>query len=378
MFEIGEEEIQAVTDTLRRGVLSRFQGKTEGYLAQAERDLAEKTSCQYALMMNSGTSALISSLVALGIGRGDEVLVSAYTWISTPLAPMLLQAIPILVEVDESLTMDPEDLARKISPRTKAIMVIHMGNRPCNMDRIMEIANAHNIPVVEDACQAVCGLYKGRRLGSIGRIGCFSFNNYKNITSGEGGAIVCNDREIFDRARLWHDAGTFVQSYDSAVQIPYFAGQDYRASEIQGALIWAQLKKVDHWLDELRKRTKFCVELLNSIGKYKVIPHNDPDSAVIFGVQFDTREECNEFCTKNNFSNIFNTANRHIYTNWVPLTERRAYRDDVNPYLTPEGTNVRYDENTAPRTLDILQRSVILSAGWQDDFADLEKQMKAL
>ena len=378
MFEIGEEEIQAVTDTLRRGVLSRFQGKTEGYLAQAERDLAEKTSCQYALMMNSGTSALISSLVALGIGRGDEVLVSAYTWISTPLAPMLLQAIPILVEVDESLTMDPEDLARKISPRTKAIMVIHMGNRPCNMDRIMKIANAHNIPVVEDACQAVCGLYKGRRLGSIGRIGCFSFNNYKNITSGEGGAIVCNDREIFDRARLWHDAGTFVQSYDSAVQIPHFAGQDYRASEIQGALIWAQLKKVDHWLDELRKRTKFCVELLNSIGKYKVIPHNDPDSAVIFGVQFDTREECNEFCTKNNFGNILNTANRHIYTNWVPLTERRAYRDDVNPYLTPEGTNVRYDENTAPRTLDILQRSVILSAGWQDDFADLEKQMKAL
>ena len=92
-----------------------------------------------------------------------------------------------------------------------------------------------------------------------------------------------------------------------------------------------------------------------------------------------TRENYQQtFCTKNNFGNIFNTANRHIYTNWVPLTERRAYRDDVNPYLTPEGTNVRYDENTAPRTLDILQRSVILSAGWQDDFADLEKQMKAL
>ena len=376
MFEIGEEEIQAVTDTLRRGVLTRFQGKTEGYLAQAERDLAEKTGCKHALMVNSGTSALISSLVALGIGKGDEVLVSAYTWISTPLAAMLLQAVPVLVEVDETLTMDPDDLARKITPRTKAIMVIHMGNRPCDMDRIMAIANAHNIPVVEDACQAVCGMYKGKRLGSIGALGCFSFNNYKNITSGEGGAIICNDQELFDRARLWHDAGTFVQSYDAPIQIPYFAGQDYRASEIQGALIWAQLKKVDFWLDELRKRVKFCTDLINAQGKYRVTPHNDPDSSVILGYTFETREECTEFCERNGFGNIFQTAGRHIYTNWVPLVERRAYRDDINPYLTPEGKDARYDENAAPRTLDILKRTVIHGIGWKTDYAELERIFK--
>ena len=295
MFEIGQEEIDAVVDTLKRGVLSRFQGGTTGYLAQAERDLAQKIGTNHALMVNSGTSALICAMVALGIGKGDEVLVSAYTWISTPLAPMLLQAIPKLVEIDSSLTMDPDDLERKITPKTKAIICIHMANRPCNMDRIMGIANRHNIPVVEDTCQAAGILYKGKRLGSIGKIGCFSFNNYKNITCGEGGAVLTNDPELFDRARLWHDAGTFVQSYDAPVKIPFFAGQDYRASEIQGALIWAQLKKMDFWLDELKKKVKFCTEMINSIGKYKVIPHNDSPNAAAMGLIFDTQEEFKEF-----------------------------------------------------------------------------------
>ena len=150
MFYVGEEEIQAVTDTIKRGVLTRFQGGTTGYLAQAERDLAEKIGVKHALMVNSGTSALMCALVALNIGKGDEVLVSAYTWISNPLAPMLLQAVPKLVEIDESLTMDPEDLERKITPRTKCILITHMGNQMCDMDRIMPIARKHGVKVIED------------------------------------------------------------------------------------------------------------------------------------------------------------------------------------------------------------------------------------
>jgi dTDP-4-amino-4,6-dideoxygalactose transaminase len=378
MFEIGEEEIQAVTDTLRRGILSRFQGGTEGYLAQAERDLAAKTSCQYALMMNSGTSALISSLVALGVGKGDEVLVSAYTWISTPLAPMLLQAVPVLVEVDDSLTMDPDDLARKISPRTKAIMVIHMGNRPCNMDRIMEIANAHHIPVVEDACQAVCGLYKGRRLGSIGKIGCFSFNNYKNITCGEGGAVMTDDDELFDRMRLWHDAGTFVQSYDAKVSVAHFAGQDYRASEIQGAIIWEQLKRLDPCMEMLRERVKLARQVIESVGKYKIAPHNDPESAVTLALQFESQEEFKAVAAEKGWNSIVSGTDRHIFTNWVPLVEKRAYRDDINPFLSEAGAEADFSAAAAPRTLDILNRSCYMSPAWNAPLAEVEKFYKDL
>lgn len=378
MFGIGEAEINAVADTIRRGVLTRFQGGTEGYLARSERALAEMAGVRHALMVNSGTSALMCAMVALGIGKGDELLISAYTWISTPLAPMLLQAIPKLVEIDDTLTMDPDDLERKITPHTRAIVVIHMANRPCDMDRIMAIAGKHNIPVVEDSCQAVGGSYKGRRLGSIGKIGCFSFNNYKNISCGEGGAILTDDDELFDRARLWHDAGTFVQSYDAPVKIPFFAGQDYRASEIEGALIWEQLKRLDPGLKALRERVKLATDVLRAEGKYKVAPHCDPDSAASLAIQFDTPAAFAATAAEKGWQNIHDTAGRHVYTNWTPLVERRTYRDDVNPFLTEAGKEVRFDAGTAPRTLDILRRTMYIDIPWDAPLVEIERNIRAL
>lgn len=378
MFGIGDPEINAVADTIRKGWLTRFQGKTEGYLAQCERELASKIGVRYALMVNSGTSALISSLVALGIGPGDEVLVSAYTWISTPLAPMLLGAVPRLVEIDESLTLDPDDLERKITSRTKAIVVIHMANRPCDMDRIMAIANARGIPVVEDACQAVGGFYKGRRLGSIGILGCFSFNNYKNISCGEGGAILTNDQELFGRARNWHDAGTFVQSYDAPVKVPLFAGQDYRASEIQGAILFEQLKRLDPGMEMWRERVRFATECYAADGRFTVAPHRDPASAVNLALIFDAPAACDEFCERNKRGNIFNTAGRHVYLNWVPLVEKRAYRDDVNPFLTEAGRDACFDESAAPRTLDILKRTVYVTPEWDAPLDKVRAEIAAL
>lgn len=362
MFGIGEEEINLVSDTIRKNILTRFQGGTTGYLARAERELAEMTGVKHALMVNSGTSALICAMVALGIGKGDEVALSAYTWISTPLAPMLLGAVPRLVEIDESLTMNPDDLERKITPRTKAILVIHMANLPCNMERIMEIARRHNIPVVEDTCQAVGGSYNNKRLGSIGEIGVFSFNNYKNISCGEGGAFLTDDDELFDRARLWHDAGTFVQSYDSEVKIPFFAGQDYRASEISGALICAQLKRLDPGLEKLRANIRIAREILSA--KYSVSPHNDPASAANMALIFNDEKSFNEFSHRTNYRSIRDSAGRHVYTNWIPLVERRAYRDDINPFLTEIGKDVRYDESAAPETLDILSRTAYVAPEW--------------
>lgn len=377
-FGIGEAEINAVAETIRKGWLTRFQGGTEGFLAQSERELAKMAGVRHALMVNSGTSALISGLVALGIGPGDEVIVSAYTWISTPLAPMLLGAVPKLVEVDESLTMDPDDLERKITPRTKAIMVIHMANRPCNMDCIMAIANAHGIPVVEDACQAVGGLYKGRRLGSIGAIGCFSFNNYKNISCGEGGAILTNDDVLYDRARNWHDAGTFVQAYDAKVKVPLFAGQDYRASEIQGAILFEQLKRLDPGMAEWRKKVSYATKLIEGTGKYRIAPHHDPETAVNLALIFPTADECDAFCERNRRGNIFKTAGRHIYLNWIPLVEKRAYRDDVNPFLTEAGKDACYDETAAPKTIDILKRAVYITPSWNEPVEKIRERIESL
>lgn len=379
MFGIGEPEINAVAEVIRSGSLTRFQAGTDGYLAKSERELAKLVGVRHALMVNSGTSALIASLVALGIGPGDEVLLSAYTWISTPLAPMLLGAIPRLVEIDESLTIDCDDLERKISPRTKAIMVIHMANRPCDMDRIMAIANAHGIPVVEDACQAVGGLYKGRRLGSIGVIGCFSFNVYKNISCGEGGAVLTDDAVLYDRARNWHDAGTFMQSYDAKVEVPLFAGQDYRASEIQGAIIHEQLKRLDPGMEMLRERVRCATAALKADGRFKVAPHHDPESAAGLALTFGSAAECDAFCERNGFlGSVFKTAGRHVYLNWEPLVQKRAYREDVNPFLTDAGRDACYDESAAPNTIDILKRTAYLKVDWNQPLEALRETIAAL
>lgn len=379
MFGIGEEEINAVAETIRKGWLTRFQAGTEGYLAQSERELAKLAGVRHALMLNSGTSALISAMVGLGIGPGDEVLVSAYTWISTPLAPVLLGAIPRLVEVDESLTMDPEDLARKITPRTKAIMVIHMANRPCDMDRIMALADQHGIPVVEDACQAVGGLYKGKRLGAIGAVGCFSFNNYKNISCGEGGALLTNDTILYERAKNWHDAGTFVQAYDTKASVPPFAGQDYRASEIQGAILFEQLKRLDPGMAKWRENVRLATQLIQEAGQYKVSPHYDSETAVNLALIFPTAAECNAFCQRNSLGgSVFNTAGRHVYLNWVPLVEKRTYREDVNPFLTEAGRDACFDETAAPKTTDILKRTVYLTPEWDQSVDQIRERISAL
>ena len=370
MFDIGDEEIAAIADTIHRKILTRFQGGKEGYLARSERALAEKFGAKHCLMMNSGTSALNSALVALGIGPGDEVLVSAYTWIATPLAAMLLGALPKLVEINETLTMDPVDLEKKISSRTKAILCVHMANLPCDMDAIMRIADAHGIPVVEDCCQAVGGLYKGKRLGTFGKIGCLSFNNAKNITSAEGGAILTDDFELYDRCRLWHDCGTFVQEYDAPVKVPHFAGHDFRASEIQGAIIWAQLPRLDPGLEGLRQKCHALRDFFEATRTdVKVMPHNDIPSQATFGIQFPTVEAYQEMNKRHpEIKSVLETADRHVFTNWVPLVEKRTYRDDINPFRnSPHGDEYHYDASAAPRTLDILARTCTFYIPWAQD-----------
>ena len=153
--------------------------------------------------MTSDTTALAAALAAAGIGPGDEVLVPADTWIAT--AEQLVGAVPVLVEINESLNLDPADMARKITPHTPAVIPVHMGNTPADMDAILPIARQHGLVVVEDACQAVGVRYKDRHCDAMGDAGAFSFYAYKNINIGEGGALLTSDQAMLVRARAWHD-----------------------------------------------------------------------------------------------------------------------------------------------------------------------------
>jgi len=204
--EIDEKEKRYVLDVLERKALFRWQDPKRSYVLKFEKAFARKMAVKYALAVSEGTSALITALVAAGIGPGDEVILPGYTFIASAAAVLLCGAVPVIAEIDETLTIDPRDVQRKITPHTKAVMPVHMRGIPCRMDKIMRIARKHNLLVIEDAAQACGGSFKGRPLGTIGHVGCFSMQVSKTITTGEGGVVVTNDPHLYARAALAHDS----------------------------------------------------------------------------------------------------------------------------------------------------------------------------
>ena len=202
MYVVGEEEIEAIARVIRSGKLFRYG--EEGQCATFEKRYAAYLGVDHFALSASGTFALTAGLTAMGIGPGDEVIIPAHTYMATATAVLAVGAIPVIVDVDESITISPKAIRAAIGPHTKAIIPVHMWGATCDMDAIMGVAREHNLQVLEDCCQGVGGSYKGRKLGSIGHAGAFSFNYYKNITSGEGGGLATSDRETRRKGALRH------------------------------------------------------------------------------------------------------------------------------------------------------------------------------
>ena len=185
---------------MKKDIYSDTEGETDPRflhkVATLEKEFAKYCGAKYALATSSGTASLVSSILALGLQPGDEVIVPAYTFVASYSALIFPGIVPVLAEIDESLTLDPNDIEHRITPKTKAIMPVHMLGNPSNMDRIMEIAKKHNLLVIEDACQAAGASYKGKKIGTIGNIGAFSLNIFKTINTGDGGLVVTNDEKI--------------------------------------------------------------------------------------------------------------------------------------------------------------------------------------
>jgi dTDP-4-amino-4,6-dideoxygalactose transaminase len=307
--------------------------------------------------VNSGTSALICALVGLGIGPGDEVLVPAYTWVSSAAAPLAIGAIPVLVEIDESLTIDPVDLESKITDATKAIIAVHMLNLVCDMDSIMDVARRHDLAVIEDACQAIGVTYRGRRTGTIGDVGTYSFNQYKNIRSGEGGAVVTDSERIFSRAAMYHDVGSYERPESVANVGPVFPGINARMPELSAAILRPQLRRIDAQMKLRRRRRQFVIDrvLGSGDGTVEVSPHHDEDSAVGIAFRFDTTEEAARFGEARGARRLSDTG-RHVYTNWRSVTEMNFHHEELNPYRwNPRAFD--FSASACPKTLSILERT---------------------
>ncbi len=346
---------------IAEGQLTRYSEKAH-FTDEFERALCRHTGARHALAVTSGTDALIASLAAAGIGPGDEVLVPAYTWMATATAPVMVGAVPILVDINETLTIDPEDIERKITPYTRAIIPVHMGNAPCDMDAIMAIAKKHGLIVIEDAAQAVGVKYKGRSLGTIGHLGAFSFNKMKNLNIGEGGALLTNDDQYFARARSYHDMGAIMRGHGDSFNEPAFIGTNMKVNEIQSAMAKVQLQKLGPALKRRQKRRAMMAEILKQGSTYTITPHNDEANAVSLTLIAPTRDAAIALQERTGIWNRLRDSSKHVYTNWEPVLARRTFHPKMNPWNWAK-RDIRYSPDMCARTLEILDRTCVVNLG---------------
>jgi dTDP-4-amino-4,6-dideoxygalactose transaminase len=349
-------------------------------VARFEDLLAEKTGVKHVLAVNSGTSALIAGLVGVGVSQGDEVLVPGYTYIATAAAVLALGAFPVLVEIDGALTMDPDDIEGKITPRTKAILPVHMRGVACDMDRIMEIARRRGLRVLEDCAQANGGFYRGKALGAWGDAGAFSLQEFKIITAGEGGAVVSNDKLIFDRAAIYHDSAYqfWMEGTPRAVaqagtaeawENVSFLGENYRQSEVHGAIAFEQLKKRDRILARTRSiKKKFraaCAQLPG--GELEESHDLEGDCGISLALFLRNGAEAEELAKMLQAEGVFcgtrfsrQIPDRHVYYHWDYIMHRRSPHRNGFPWSTQDqSTRIEYTREMCPRTIAWLERAVI-------------------
>jgi len=363
MYVIGKEEADAAREVIMSGRLFRYQGG-ESQTERFEREWAAKIGAAHAVAVTSGTAALICGLVGLGIGPGDEVIVPGYTFMATALAPLAVGAVPVIAEVDESLTLDPADLERRITPRTRAVIPVHMNGLPCDMEPIMDIARRHDLRVLEDCCQADGGSYRGRRLGSIGDGGAFSFNYFKIVTCGEGGAFVTDDRAVYERAVIAHDGGCAFWDQGLVQNTAIFAGVNFRLNDILAAIMRVQAQRLDGILAALRAEKQALREALAGETAFTFSPVRDPkgDCGTALALLFETPEQAASFLERTadlgaGLGSPINSG-RHVYTNWEPVMNRLgAHRGDLDPYRRSQ---VEYSPDMCPNTLRHLARTVFV------------------
>ncbi len=296
---IGEEEKKAVVEVFDKGgVLYRYalDAKRQNIFRvdDFEKKLAEKVSAKYALCVCNGTAALKLALFAVGVKPGDEVIMPSFTFIATIEAILELRAIPVVVEVDQSLNMDPKDLEKKITKKTKAIVPVHMAGVAAKMDEIMAVAKKHNIVVVEDSAQALGAIYKNKWLGTIGKAGIYSLDIGKIITTGEGGVLVTDDKNLYLKAREYSDHGheqnpNFPRGEDTRSTW----GFNYKITELQGAIGLAQLKKLDFILAKQQQNKKRMKDGLRNISgiEFREIPNHDGDASDTLIFFMNTKEK---------------------------------------------------------------------------------------
>ena len=371
-YRIGEEEKREVLEVLEGGYLFRYGTEDDPSFKHKvidfEREMQKMLGLEHVIATSSGTGSLQCCLAALGIGAGDEVIVPGYTFISSISSIPLSNAVPVLAEIDESLTIDPAKIEELISPQTKAIMAVHMLGNPCDLDAIMAIAKKHDLFVIEDACQALGASYKGKRLGSYGEIAAFSLNTYKTITAGDGGAVATDDDLLYERAFGFHDYGHKAARMGVEVGNRSMIGMNMRMNELTGAVALAQIRKLDNILTTLRTKKAKLKGMLTGLPNFTFRKINDEagECATLMTMLFDTSEMAEKFAKTVDCTPIIYSG-WHVYNNMEQIINKVTGATANCPYNCPRFPLKReYKKHMLPQTDDILSRAINISIGVVD------------
>lgn len=366
-----EQEKQALLEVLESGSPFRYwgPGKPDKVL-RFEEAFAECMGTRFALGVTSGTAALDCAVAGLGIGPGDEVIVPAYTWWSDYTCVVHAGALPVFADIDATLNLDPRDFERRITPRTKAVIAVHLLGGPCDMDPILEIAREREIAVIEDCAQCVGGSYHGKRLGSLGDVGIYSFQINKTITAGEGGAVVTSDPVIYERAARFHDMGTIRNLFTDRTggsRVQTFAGENFRMNEFTGAVLGAQLAKMDTMIARMRGNAEAVYDGIRDLDGIRLRTRPDPEGDIGYGVYFEmkdkvARDRCIQELRKRKVP-----ASTLTGSVLLPIEEsvmNKRTRHPVWPsFNSPEGRAIRYGSDSCRQTLDVFDRFVQVRIG---------------
>jgi dTDP-4-amino-4,6-dideoxygalactose transaminase len=391
-YYLGQEEIDAVTAAIEARSLFRFYGHDLQHFAdRLEAAYRVRLGRSYALGVNSGTAALSIAMGMLDVGPGDEVLLPGYLWVSCLAAVVRAGAIPRLVDIDDTFSMDPDDLERKIGAHSKAILMVHMSGATGDLDAILGVARRHGIPVVEDVAQANGASYRGRPLGAFGEVAIFSFQFNKAITAGEGGLIACDDETLYRKAVALHDLGYprtdsgRLDAGDPAVQL---WGHGSRMGELAAGVMLAQEKKLDALVARLRSRSRRLEQGLARIEAARLRRTTDPDggngSFVI--ITWPDARTCEAMVRatrdagvrtgEHGLNNLtFREWGLHLYSNNASLVHKRGVNARGYPWTDPANgfaADYDYGPGLLPTADDLFSRSSLLAVppALEDDALD--------
>ena len=360
MFRFGEKEIEAFARVARSGRLFRYQAG--GQCEKFEHRWCEYLGVKHATLTSSGTMALTAGLAGMGVGPGDEVIVPCHTYMASAVAVLSVGAIPVITDIDESIMLSPEATEAAIGPRTKAIMPVHMWGLVADMKSLMRIARRHKLLVIEDCSQCVGGGCEGRKVGTFGDVGVYSFNYYKNITAGEGGCLVTDSAAIDQVARCMVDSCRYFWTGGEKDFKP-FVYSSARPTEFMGAVLLAQLSRLDGMLKTLRRMKKRVLKETADTGLKASPCHSlDHESGAKVMYRLPSAEAAKAFAEQAG-GTVCGETGRHTYTAWEPILNHRVgHHPKFNPFLMEENQDCRmdYSADMCARSLEILATTVMV------------------